>query len=331
MLFCLKVGLTERGGSLEKKKYTFSSKNNATKEIESWGRDYGSLAEGSMRSAGQLTENVTEARMLQSRIMEMSRDRYKYVSQADFNKKFFLNAQQKKTKLMPSLLHGIDVEAWLSKKTARHVPQFTSSSASNARFAFLDRLEKQGEKCKDFEEEENPFDMPSAKPIPQQPNLPEFYRIRLQEQQEAEMAKTTFPTQPLLKPQTAAPKTVAFCDKKQIKLPEVPSSSTPSANQMTQRSKTMGVTPTPPAHKEQLRRVKSSISSTKSVEDPRYRTLESSLSGKYSKPEERDHTHVQSIINAHDSLYIPSKQAANSRPKVQKTILEYLRARGFDV
>jgi len=323
------VGVTERSRALEKKKYTFSSKNNASKEIESWGRDYGSLAEGSMRSAGQLTENVTESRMLQSRIMEMSRDRYKYVTQADFSKKFFLNAQQKKTKIMPSLLHGVDVEAWLSKKTARHVPQFSSSASSNARFAFLDRFEKQGEKCKDFEAEENPFDIPSAKPIPQQPDVPEFYRIRLQEQQEAEMSKTTFPTQPVLKAQTA-PKAVAFCDKKPLRLPEVPSSAKSSAP-ATQRSKSMGITPTPPEKKEQLRRVKSSTSIMKSVEDPRYRTLEGSLSGKFSKPEERDPTHVQSIINSHDSLFIPSKQAANSRPKVQKTILEYLRARGFEV
>lgn len=327
-MFCSQV---EDRNSVEKKKYAFSSKNNATREIESWGRDYGSLAEGSMRSAGQLTENVTEARMLQSRIMEMSRDRYKYSSQSHFNKKFFLNAQQKKTRLMPQLLHGVDIEYWLSKKTSRHVPQFTASSSSNARFAFLDRLEKQGEKCKDFDEEENPFDMPSPgrKPIPQQPNMPEFYRIRLQEQQEAEMAKNTFPTQPILKPQTAK-KAVTLCDAKEVKLPEVASSA--KCLSTAQRSKSMGVAQRPQSQdKARLRRVQSSISGMRSVEDPRYRTLESSLSSKFSKPEETDPTHVQSIINAHDSLFIPSKQAANSRPKVQKTILEYLRARGFDV
>lgn len=315
--------------AFDKKKYAFSTKNNATKEIVSWGRDYDSLA-GSMRSAGQLTDNVTEARLLQNRIMEMSRERYKYITQADFNKKSFLTSQQRKTRLMPQLLHGVDVAYWLSKKMGRHVPVFSADAAGNARFALLDRLQKQGEKCKDFdEEEENPFALPPPRPIPTQPQIPEFYRIRLKEQEEAELAKATFPTQPVLRPLTQKSVTCNAIEKKTLKLPEVtqPASSTPLLRQKT-------MPPSTPERKARLtRRAQTSkeYSSMRSVEDPRYRTLESSLCNQYTQPEELESERLHSIIKGHDSLHIPSRASVSARPKLQKTILEYLRARGFTV
>ena len=314
---------------LDKKKYAFSSKNNASKEIESWGKDYESLA-GSMRSAGQLTENVTEARLLQSRIMEMSRDRYKYITQADFNKKFFLNAQQRKTKLMPQLLHGVDVDYWMSKKTARHVPTFSTSASGNARFAFLERLGKQGEKCKDFEEEEdNPFAMPSKPTRPtEQSQIPEFYRIRLKEQEEAEAAKATFPTQPVMKTLPQKPAACDPADKNSVKLPDVAKS---VAFESLAKHNTLP--PSTPDRKAHLRRRAQTTPAVMRVtDDPRYQTLENSLCNKYTKLEDLDpEKRLQTIIHAHDSLHLPSRQSLNARPKLQKTILEYLRSRGFDV
>lgn len=313
-----------------RKNFTFSSKANATKEIEAWGRDYGSLADSTMRGAGQLTENVTEARMLQSKIMEMSKERYKYMSQANCGMKFFLNAQKRKTRLMPQLLHGVDISYWLSKKSARHVPKF-SSSPSNARFAFLERMETTGEKCKDFSEDSNPFDMPEKPKMPEK-QLPEFYRIRLKEQEEEELAKATFSTQPVLRPQTQ--KAVKFCSSNgngnDIRLPEL--------NQMV-RNMPISRSQTQLSHHEEsdgndrrnMRRVQSGPASQRSIKDQRYKNLQDSLSDQY-KSETVNASSVQSIINAQDALHMPSRMSTrNSRPKVQKTILEYLRARGFDV
>lgn len=280
-----------------------------------------------MRSAGQLTENVTEARMLQSKIMDMSKERFKYITQADYNMKFFLAGQKRKSKLMPELLHGVDISYWLNKKTARHVPKFTSSSASNARFAFLERMETSGQKCKDFEAEENPFAMPEQPKMPEK-QVPEFYRIRLKEMEEEEMAKATFQTQPILRPSTM--KQVKFCDKEKkedVKLPQVKSAkSLPAKTAAADEKPSLG------SGEKQSRRVQSvPLNSTRSVEDPRYKYLEGSLSGKHI-PARIDTHMVQSIITSLDSLHVPSKQtAANSRPKLQRTILEYLRARGFDV
>lgn len=259
----------------------------------------------------------------------MSRDRYKYITQADFNKKLFLNTQKRKTKLMPQLLHGVDIEYWMNKKTSRHVPTFSGRSTNNARFAFLERLEKQGEKCKDFEEEEdNPFAMPSRPKPPEKQQLPEFYRIRLKEQEEAEIVKATFPTQPVIRPVTQ--KSVAFCpaDKKEVKFPDVAQSAKGSS--MTRQQSLPPSTPDRKAH--QARRAQSSGAvSARSIHDPRYMTLENSLSGENNKSEQLDPERVQSIINAQDSLHIPSRHSVNARPKLQKTILEYLRARGFMV
>lgn len=280
-----------------------------------------------MRSPGQLTDNVTESRLLQSRIMEMSRDRYKYIAQANFNKKFFINGQQRKTRLMPELLTSVDIDYWMSSKTTRHVPTFSSGS-KNPRLALLDRLGKHGEKCKDFDnEEDNPFAMPTrpVKPVDNK-QIPEFYRIILKEQEEAELAKTTFPTQPMIRPQTQ----VAFCKspKKDVKLPEVVKS---AKHSVPPRQKSVPP-PGTPDRRSRARRVQSSNAAVKRVvQDPRYRTLESCLSAKYSRPDEMDPERVQSIISSQDSLHTPSKHALNARPKVQKTILEYLRARGFDV
>ncbi|XP_067928060.1 uncharacterized protein [Watersipora subatra] len=276
-----------------------------------------------MRSTGQLTDNVTEARLLQRRIMEMSRERYKYITQTQFNKKFFLTSQQRKTRLMPKLLQGVDAEYWLSQKTSRHVPVFSTSSAGNARFAFLDRLQKQGEKCKDFEEEEdNPFAIPSKPKIPEKKQLPEFYRIRLKEQEESELAKATFPTQPLLRPMTQ--KSVNFCNNDSKRNAPKPSSSQP-APKHTVRPSTL------PDKRAHLRRTQSSRSPLRVVDDTRYTALESLLCNKYTTPEELDPERLRSIIHAHDSLHVPSRQSINARPKLQKTILEYLRSRGFDV
>lgn len=308
-----------------RQKFTFSAKANASKEIEAWGRDYGSLADSTMRGAGQLTENVTEARMLQSKIMEMSKERYKYMNQASFGMKFFLDAQTRKTRLMPRLLHGVDISYWLSKKSVRHVPKF-SSSASNARFAFLDRMETSGEKCKDFAEEENPFDIPQRPKVPDK-QLPEFYRIRLKEQEEEELAKTTFSTQPVLRPQTQ--KSVKFCSStagsQSVRLPGVTQSarSTPSVRSQPSSNKQ--------DDRQILRRAQSGPASQRSVDDRRYRNLQQSLSGRYTSSAV-DASAVQSIINAQDSLHVPSRLSSQkSRPKLQKTILEYLRAKGFEV
>ncbi|KAF6018587.1 hypothetical protein EB796_023076 [Bugula neritina] len=257
--------------------------------------------------------------------MEMSKKRYKYMTQADFNKKYFITKQQKKKKLMPQLLHNINVDEWLSKKTLRHVPKYTNSSASNARFAFLDRLEKQGQKCKDFQdEEENPFAYPSKPTPPEKQNLPEFYRIRLKEQEEAELAKTTFPTQPIMRPVTQ--RAVAFCSQAETESHVIEAAQSVKSVPVCKPAQLTALE----KRTHLLKRAQSS-GKFRSVEDPRYVELENSLCIHYFKPEELDTKKVQAIIQAQDSLHVPSNAVRNSRPKLQKTILEYLRARGIPV
>ena len=76
----------------------FSSKTNSLKEIDAWanGGDYRSppLSHSTARVTGQLTDNVTEERMLQAKIRELSKERYKFIAQKDYDKKLFLEKQQ---------------------------------------------------------------------------------------------------------------------------------------------------------------------------------------------------------------------------------------------
>jgi len=314
-----RVGVTE-----ERRPYVFSAKSNASKEIESWARGFSTLGDATMRGAGQLADNVTEARMLRTKVMDMSKERYKYKTQADYGKRFFLDAQKRKTKLMPELLKGVDCDYWLSSKSGRHVPTF--SGTTNARLAFLDRLESTGEKCKDFLNDAIQEPVCGMRRPPEKTNLPEFYRIRLKEEEEEKTKQTVFPTQPILRPVTT--KAVSFCvnDDADIKLPKVAVKSAKSLPPGHRQPDAPILTPAE-IKEAKLKRAKSGCVHTRSVNDPRYQVLENSLSQAHSMA---NVSVIQNIIDTQDSLHTPSKlPGRSSRPKVRKEILEYLRARGI--
>lgn len=80
-----------------KKSFT---KTNAIKEMEAWVRgnsnSIGTAFEGTVRGSGQLSENVTEERMLKARLWELSKERYKFIAQKEYEKKMFLDKIQRK-------------------------------------------------------------------------------------------------------------------------------------------------------------------------------------------------------------------------------------------
>ena len=56
------------------------NRTNAMKEIEAWVKkddDRGGSAHEASRMSGQLTDNVTEERMLRAKLWELSKERYK--------------------------------------------------------------------------------------------------------------------------------------------------------------------------------------------------------------------------------------------------------------
>ncbi|CAL1535929.1 unnamed protein product [Lymnaea stagnalis] len=79
------------------------NRTSAMKEIQAWVRNNNeySLTPDVTRNSGQLADNVTEERMLKAKLLELSKERYKFLIQNAYEKKIFEDRQQKK----PALRH----------------------------------------------------------------------------------------------------------------------------------------------------------------------------------------------------------------------------------
>ncbi|XP_013382361.1 uncharacterized protein LOC106153103 [Lingula anatina] len=117
----------------------FLRKGNAVREIQDWASD--GTAPGFSRHSGQLSDNVTEERMLKSKIMDLSKERYKYMTQSVYDMKQFLDKQKKKSRILQDLLKNIEVDS-SSRRKSWPVQLGTSDEGVNhARHAMLDRFD----------------------------------------------------------------------------------------------------------------------------------------------------------------------------------------------
>ena len=135
------------------------NRTNAMKEIESWISKAGESfpVPETSRMSGQLADNVTEERMLKSKLWELSKERYKFISQNSYEKKLFQDRQQKKSGLRRVVSASAD-----GRQRHRDVPPVRGRATSlslcprdrqksgvkNARFALLDRLDPTKKKVK---------------------------------------------------------------------------------------------------------------------------------------------------------------------------------------
>ena len=111
--------------------------------MESWassGREGVDLS----RSSGQLADNVTEERMLISRLRELAKERAKFMSQTDYEKKMFLDRQMRKSEVFKDLIDQIAPGGRMSKLGMRSM-----SGGNNARMRMLDRLDPTAPKSKE--------------------------------------------------------------------------------------------------------------------------------------------------------------------------------------
>ncbi|KAH3861899.1 uncharacterized protein LOC127866088 [Dreissena polymorpha] len=103
-------------------------KNNSVKEIQQWiAKDGG--GDQTMRGArnvSQLTENVTEERMLYARKLELGRERSKFLSLHEYEKQKFVERQSTKDKMMKKYMDSARkvIEKAHSRRTLTvHIPQ----------------------------------------------------------------------------------------------------------------------------------------------------------------------------------------------------------------
>ena len=124
-----------------------SQKSAALKEIEAWataGRS--SSVNDFARHSGQLMDNVTEQRMLIAKLREMSKERYKFLAQNEYDRKMFLERQQRKSSALKEMLEGVTTagkrKAWGEEAVRRRANSHnTEITGPNARLVFLDRMD----------------------------------------------------------------------------------------------------------------------------------------------------------------------------------------------
>ncbi|XP_022089443.1 uncharacterized protein LOC110978624 [Acanthaster planci] len=93
-----------------------SAKDDIWKDIHDWAKPSGSRGEdgaeyegeGTAMIGSQLKDNVTEQRMLEGRLLDLSKERYKFIVQVAWQRKAFVDRQKAKTGVMKDLLNGID-------------------------------------------------------------------------------------------------------------------------------------------------------------------------------------------------------------------------------
>ncbi|XP_076458647.1 uncharacterized protein LOC143292344 [Babylonia areolata] len=74
------------------------NRTNATKEMEAWARKTDDVGTSQCsRMSGQLTDNVTEERMLRAKLWELSKERYKFLAQNAYEQKVFTDRMQRKS------------------------------------------------------------------------------------------------------------------------------------------------------------------------------------------------------------------------------------------
>ncbi|KAK2142279.1 hypothetical protein LSH36_977g00023 [Paralvinella palmiformis] len=88
---------SEAAGMQRERRHAADMKTGAIKQIEAWAKSGREQKVECGRNVGKLNDNVTEERMLQARIWDLSRERYKFLSQADYEKRTFLDRQLRKT------------------------------------------------------------------------------------------------------------------------------------------------------------------------------------------------------------------------------------------
>ena len=128
----------------EKPKW-ITSKGNTLKEIESWATEgHENDAPDYARHSGQLMDNVTEQRMLQSKLWELSKERHKFLTQNSYEKKIFLDRQQRKSGAMREMLDGVTPDGrrtgW-GDEAMRRRANIEDETAGSARSVFLDRVD----------------------------------------------------------------------------------------------------------------------------------------------------------------------------------------------
>ncbi|ESO84185.1 hypothetical protein LOTGIDRAFT_155509 [Lottia gigantea] len=267
-----------------------SNRTNAMKEIEAWVKKDDDPLTGShetSRMAGQLTDNITEERMLKAKLWELSKERYKFIAQNSYEQKIFLDRMMKKSSAIRRILSANDDKPCVT---------YSRIKSSSIRHALLERLD---------------------------PTNREEKWLGMSSSHSGGQFVTSLPPPPSSSSSTPASLPPDPRSETDTRIPRSCIDTTDNLPSVTVRKDT----PTIPHHKDLLVRRKHRKSHfPKFQEDPRYSELQQRLSPIVKKQANID---IYSVVTKIESLHVKPKLPSESRSKVDKKAVAYMRKRGF--
>ncbi|XP_033742264.1 uncharacterized protein LOC117328787 [Pecten maximus] len=286
-----------------------AKKSNAMKEIEEWVMKDVSLNDAASR-IGKLPENVTEERMFKSRLFDIGKERYKYLSKNAYEMKMFSDKYKKKMALARQQL-----QSHHRSLSANDVTRPAKSDIDRARLSLDPRMLRRTQDTNHDMEEGTTPTLTRSKTV-------SFLPSTLNKQQ-SDLSQPRTSTPARANSQQALFK--ALREKSQFN--SRPLSRGTSFNQ-TPRSDDDS------SSKSWVKRNKFSKYGGKVpgvTEDPRYAQLEGSLSHFYQgKPGSLEsQPDVKQIVNSIGSLHKPSRNIKEVRPKLTLKLQAFMKERGI--
>ena len=314
------------------------------KEIESWARQGQSASLDLSRHSGQLAENVTEERMLYGKLMELSKERYKFLSQNQYERKSFLDRQRQKSAALRNVLLDVGVDG-------QRTPWATSSaSRENASTSQSDRRKSMSVMSRNntlttisesqLRTESKSAQPPSTSNPEQEDRLDYFFKTPASRSKSVTGYRKDklFPTETASLDGTNS----VFSAPENHKLPDLTqgaeSRKTPGVRFANQDTVHKGSVATEPGGRaSSARSAKSHVSTSTDgrrrgppTNDRRYLRLASALCENYDLSKER--VDVNDVIRALDSLHVPPKRLYTVyKPKTSIFLQRFLRERGIAI
>ena len=290
-------------GTLRERKRAADVKSGALKQIEEWATQGREQQVECGRNVGRLSDNVTEERLLKTRIWELSKERYKFLSQNEYEKRTFLDRQLRKNALFREITKNTDVSKSSGRsKDMRHAIERRESCRSlySSRISTTSQV------------------LPGRVHTPKTPGKARCQnKSVIPREPEKNGGGSMFQTEPSypIRPRHA-------CNTNSIHNPAID-----HVNDIMPTRTRFGSTKSTPAQRkisfaveDNRRKCKSSFSwygtgEAKPTQDPRYQLLEHCLCENWTRRGAIGTPEISDVIQNNKSLHIPSKNARDSRTK----------------
>ncbi|CAH1794708.1 unnamed protein product [Owenia fusiformis] len=329
------VHLNRSGRALHSK--FLSNKSDSAKEIEAWILgEYGGKRNDMARVSGQLTDNVTEERMLSSKLMELSKERYKFISQSEYEKKVFVDRQQRKTSVMKDLLRGIDVNTLFVKRKSssnQHELMTNDKQTLQRRATIVGDRDRPPTKRQTSMPE-----IAVSRPRPSTSAMPKLAQSQSPPRPNTNVANFNIPTPKQSEKLPSVghmPPAKETENKEADKLkPKTRATFPPNNNNgLRENNSVKSIAIVADISSQSRRRHSPKVGQKGPVFDNRYMKLQQALTNTYLMDceciEDMDITKVRTVIKSMDALHVTPRRIKEMKPKMSDKVEEFMKERGL--